>query len=227
MLSQLARAAIPHEYEKRKGWGQQKKTWDGVHLRLDGLELKTKRKWKQANHGTWQRYRITQLNPDKNLRVQLSNFTKDPDGTTHFDLTMSSRLKCFGQYQRWHHGAKLFSVSADARAAVAVALRCAVSTSMDLTCLPPDILFHPQVSEATIQLRDFKLDRVSHVDGPVVHELGDALEKVLQDEIQDRSKTLVHKINRQLDKQQDELRLSLHEQLDLDWLKLGETSPRP
>ncbi|MEM8681297.1 MAG: hypothetical protein AAGF97_18275, partial [Planctomycetota bacterium] len=219
MLSELAREAIPHEYEKKKGWNQKKRTWDGVHLKLDGLELKTKRKWKEANHGTWKRYRVEMINPDEELRVELKDFIKEPDGATQFQVAMSSRLKCFGQLQRWNRGVKLFSISADARANVMVKLTCAVNTSMDLTQFPPDILFHPEVRKASIHLRDFKLDRVSHAEGPLIHELGDALEGLLRDELRDRSAELVDKMNRQLAKHQDELRLSLHDKLKYEWLQ--------
>lgn len=227
LLSSIVRQAIPHDYEDAKKWGQTRRTWDGLHLRMDGFELKTKRKWKEANHGTWRRYHVEMINPDENFVVQLSNFSKREDGTTEFDVTLTSALNCFGQMQRWNRGVKIFSISAEARADVDIGMRCAVGTSMDLRRLPPDILFHPEVLDAKVDLRQFKLDRISHVDGPLVHELGDALEKLLRRELADRSDQLVVKMNRQIGKNEDDLRLSLHDRLKYAWLQVEPEAPAP
>ena len=227
LLSSLVREAIPHEYENKKKWGQQKKTWDGVKLRMDGLKLETKRKWREANHGTWKRYTIEMIDPDESLSVTLTDFRKHEDGTIEFDVKMGSRLKCFGQLQRWNRGVKLLSLSADAKAKVDVQMRCAVNTSMDLSRLPPDVLFHPKVISAQVHLRDLTLDRISHADGPLVKELGDALERVLRKELSDRDEQLVARMNRQIKKKEDKLRLSLHDRLKYGWLKPTEQTAQP
>lgn len=218
LLTTLAREAIPAEYENMKEWGKTKKTWDGLHMHMDGLRLKTKRRWKEANHGTWKRYRMEVVDPDEHLQLQLTNFSKREDGTLELDVALNSRVRCYGQLQKWSHDVRLFSISADARADVDVKLRCSVSTSMDLTHLPPDLLFHPQVLDAAIYLRQFELHRISHADGPLVGELGDTLEKVLRKELADRSDKLGVKMNRQIKKKEDQLRLSLHDCLKYDWL---------
>ena len=56
----------------------------------------------------------------------------------------------------------------------------------DLSRLPPDLILRPTVTQADLQLVDFRLQRISDVGGPIAKELGDSLEDVLQDEINDR-----------------------------------------
>ena len=48
LLREIALASIPESYENTKHWGQTKRMWDGVHLSLDGLRLKTKRRYRKG-----------------------------------------------------------------------------------------------------------------------------------------------------------------------------------
>ena len=56
LINDLAKQFIPHRYEKKKDWGSQSERWDGLHVQLKGLRLKTKRRKKLVNHGTWKIY---------------------------------------------------------------------------------------------------------------------------------------------------------------------------
>ncbi len=69
-----------------------------------------------------------------------------------------------------------------------------------------------------MRLSQLKLHRISKASGPVVRELGDALEKVARRELADRNEKLVLKMNQQIDKRKDELRLSLSDFVKNKWL---------
>jgi hypothetical protein len=88
---------------------------------------------------------------------------------------------------------------------------------LDPTRLPPDVLFDPVVTQSDLQLRQFRLLRLSDVGGPLARELGEELDDVLRDELARRRGQLTAAINRQIDKHRDQLRLSLQDLLKSPW----------
>ena len=93
-----------------------------------------------------------------------------------------------------------------------------VSTRLDPTKFPPDVILEPTAESAVAQLVQFKLQRISRADGPVVRELGDGLEKILRKTLVEKNKKLVEKVNRQFEKKSDDLRLSVSDLVKHKWL---------
>ena len=83
--------------------------------------------------------------------------------------------------------------------------------------MPPDIMFHPVVKDAKLDLVQFKLKRISHADGPIIRQLGDGLEDVLRLYIDEHNDEIARKINRQIQKEQDDFRFSLHDLMKHSW----------
>lgn len=46
---------LPSTFDDEKNWGAEKRIQSGLHMNMDGLQLKTRRKWNHVNHGSWQR----------------------------------------------------------------------------------------------------------------------------------------------------------------------------
>lgn len=86
VIHKLVLDAIPHEYEDTRKWGGTKRVWDGVKVELDGLKVKTKRRWKDARHGTWKRYRLRLINPEEEFQIRLENVRQTPSNQIAFDL---------------------------------------------------------------------------------------------------------------------------------------------
>jgi len=144
----------------------------------------------------------------------MENLEQLEDGQVRFDLRMAARMRLYGRLQEWYRGIRLFSISADAWSDVELALKCELSTSLDSTKLPPDVLIRPNITSAELKLVQFKLQRLSKADGPIVREFGDGLEDILRKNLRDKNERLVGKLNRQIEKHQDDLRLSVS-----DWMK--------
>ena len=66
---------------------------------------------------------------------------------------------------------------------------------------------------SSIDLIDFRLHEISKLDGPIATELGRALRDLVQREVERRREKLVVRINRQIEKHRDELRLSARKAL--------------
>jgi len=209
LLTRIALANIPHTYEDEKEWGKTKEVWAGVKVWRDGFRIKTKRRKKEVNHGTWTRYQIRLADPERQFHVRLENVRKVTEGRIEFDAWLDAALKVSGRVSQWELGVQLISVSMEADARVRLRVRSNVGMELDPTKLPPDVGLAPIVTDAELQIVDFRLRRLSDLRGPLVKALSHRVREVLEDQIAKRRPALVKKINRQIDKNRDDLRLSL------------------
>jgi hypothetical protein len=79
------------------------------------------------------------------------------------------------------------------------------------------VILDPVVREAELRLVDFRLDRVSQVGGSLAHELGQQARDRLDREVAKQSAKLPDKINRQIGKNRERLRLSVQDLLTSQW----------
>jgi len=220
LLHSIVLRSAPRTYENTKQWGGKKRVWDGLHISRDGFKIKTKRRWNEANHGSWKRYRAWLIDPRREFDIQFDRLHTAPSGRAAFDLTMTAHIGAFGRWSEWNRDVQLFSVSANAQARLRLRLTCELSTHFDYTSFPPAIVLEPTVTRADLQLIDFRLDRVSQLDGPLIHELGKALHEVLEREIRDRREELAPKINQELARHSDDLRVTTDDLTSGGWGKL-------
>lgn len=222
LLRQLVIDAVPQRYENNKRWGQTKAVWDGVDVSFYRLRLKTKRKWREANHGTWKRYEARLIDPQRTFDVRVDNIRPTESDRIAFDIHVDARLGTFGRLSEWQRGVQLYSFGVDADATVRLAMTCEARLRLDFKHLVPDVVVEPEITAANLQLVDFDLKRISDLRGPGVRELGDSLRGVLQDEIDKRSPKLVAQANRQIEKKRDKLRLSVSDLAKDGWQKARE-----
>ena len=211
---------LPREYENSKEWGQTKRRWNGLDVSLDGLRIDTKRRWKEVNHGTWTRYRAWLIDPENSLQIHLNSAYRSANQPAAFDLIVDARIGATGRLSEWNRGLQLYSFSADAEGKIRLQVSCEMALQFDTTRVPPDLLLAPKVTDAKLDLLEFRLHRISEADGPVVHKLGDSLQDELNREIQERRTKLVEKLNRAIDKNRDHLRLSVHDLVASGWGKM-------
>lgn len=222
LLRDLALAAIPERYNDEKRWGKQKRVWNGVHISLDGLRVKTKRKWRDVNHGTWERYQAWLIDPEEQFDLRIENIRPTEGGRIAFDIFIDAHLGLFARLSEWQVGVQLISLSTDAEAVVRMRMTCEASMSFDFEDFVPAVVIEPEITAADLTLVSFDLQRISNLHGPGVEQLGRKLHKVLQDEINDRRPKLVEKANRQIEKNRHKLRLSAKQLADDGWEKAQE-----
>lgn len=199
----------PRDYEDARRWGGTKEIWAGWKVSQDGILLTTKRRTRQVNHGTWERYRAWLIDPEKELSVQLESLRAEPGADATFDLLVASRIGAFARWAEWQRGIQLYSISADAEARLQLRMRCQLSLDLDPVSFPPELTLRPRVTDAKVELADFRVIRLSKLDGPLVKEIGAGLRGALQREIDRRSPQLVARINAVIDRHRDDMRLSL------------------
>src|SRR5205809_1474927 len=75
-ITGLVRQQLPEDYEKRKNWGHQAKSFDGVSIKLEDGRIKTHRKYAEKNDGQWQMYRVKLKDPASKFDIQIANIRK-------------------------------------------------------------------------------------------------------------------------------------------------------
>lgn len=220
-LTQFVYERIPHEFEDKRKWGMTTHVWDGLHVSHDGLQVKTKRRRKEVNDGTWKMYRAELLNPEQEFHVRLENLHDAGKGRAGFDLVITARVHAFGRMTKYVKGVQLVSLSANADATVQLRLRCLLGLKLDSSHLLPDVILAPEVTDAELTLVRFHLQDVSDVGGSLAKELGRGVKNVLDDKIHDERRRLTDRINREIDKNRDKLRVSLADLLSSRWSELS------
>lgn len=208
MIESLIRTHLPNRYEETKHWGKTKEVWSGVKVSLDGLRVDSERRLKRVNHGQWKRYRVDLLQPNEHLPLRVENVHETDAHRLHFDLVTTAPLHVTGEIAQWERGVKLGSLSSEADAIVRFRGGIDLGVEFDTKQFPPDVVLRPQVTEAHVELAAFRLRRVGQLEGPLMKPLGQGLREVLEEKLEDTNATLVAKLNRQIAKKQDKLRLS-------------------
>lgn len=218
-LTSLIRDALPSKYENEKQWGMTKQVFDGLKVEREGWKIETRRRRKPVNHGTWKRYEVTLVDPDEHFQLDLHDVSEIGDGRYRFDVVCSAKLHVFGRLSQWERGVQLISLSADATADARLRIVGTVGMKVDPFKLPPDISLDPKVTEASLELTKFRLNRVSELHGPLAKHLGEGLREVIDDKVDDVNRTLAAKLNQQIDKKRPKLKLSLQDALTSKWNK--------
>jgi len=189
----------------------------------EGVKIETRRKWVDVNDGTWTRYRVTPLNPDKHLEVRVEKIEPLDGNKVRLELSASAKLRVFGRLSQWERGVQLVSLSAEADTVVRVQGTVEVALKLDPTKLPPDVYLEPTVTKADVKIADFDLRRVGQLDGPLIRSLSDDARDVIEAELKERRPKLVASLNKKLAKKQDKLKFSLSELLTSEWGKFVPT----
>ncbi len=221
LITALVRENLPDQYESRDHWGDTKEIWAGVNVRLDGLQIKTKRRKKEVNHGTWKLYQVRFVEPEKHLHVDVQNIRESANGRVEFDLVADARLDVFARLAHWELGVQLISLSVNADARTQIRVRCNLGLKLDPAKFPPDVVLDPVVTEAELRLAGFRVRRISQIGGSIARELGEEARDLLDKELAKQNQKLPSKINRQIDKNRQKLRLSVHDVLASQWRGLA------
>ena len=213
-LTAMVHDNLPPTYEDDRKWGQQKEVWDGVKLWRENGHFETKRRTKLVNAGTWTRYSIAVVDPEKHLHVAFNRLETRPDSRIAFEVTVECPLDVFGRLSQWARDVQIVSISANADAACRLTIDGTVQFQMNVLKLPPDIMIKPHVDHAHIELTYYRVRRISQVGGDFAKVLGNSLRGVVDEKLADMNAKLADKINKQIDKSSHRLSFSTQ-----DWLR--------
>jgi hypothetical protein len=217
LLTRLVLENIPHKFEDSKDWGRQVERWDGVKFRREGLKIKTNRRKKLVNDGTWTRYSVQLRDPKEKFSIQIKNMRESKENKFTLEVHFISELSLEVRHSKWLRGVQLFSVSAEGFAS----LRLVVSVDLEIKPvslkLPPDFVVSPVVKKADIVLDEFRIDRVGKVGGEVSQQITKAIRSELEEKIEQKEPKLVLRMNQEIDKNRDDLRISIADSIQAKW----------
>ena len=222
LLTKLALESMPVRHVENKNWGQQSERWDGIKVSFQNGKLHTKRRKKKVNHGTWERYEISLVDPAESFSVKLDNFQELAKDEVSFEVAVSADVDVLARQSKWVKGVQLYSISANGSASVQLVLSINLGSSMDVSKFPPDLIFDPQVAEADIELSNFRIDRVSKAGGEFTQQLTRLVRGKIDQQIARKEEKLVEKLNAKLEKNKDRFTLSVHDAVKSKWARAAD-----
>jgi hypothetical protein len=217
VLTRIALDSLPAKYEDVKDWGEQAKRWDGIKWSREGWKIESSRRWKMVNHGTWQKYSATMRNPEEEFSLQIKNMHETEEEKIAFEIHLAAHLNIDARQSKWVKGVQLYSVNAQGHAKVRLQVAIEMDVRMGISNFPPDIIMIPRATTARLQFDEFRIDRISKVGGEVAQQITKHARSKLDEKIEEQEQKIVAKINKQLEKKQDEFRLSISDAMKSRW----------
>jgi hypothetical protein len=211
ILSQAAAkiiaAEIPREYERKKDWGRTKEITTGLRSSGNFFKFDIHRQKSEVNHGVWKHYRLTLVDPDKNLDVEIGNLRTLESGRVAFTLNVAANVHGWARAKVYDRGVHIIALEAEGDTKIRLSLDAEIGVqSVKTDSFLPGYAIDPVVTDARLKFDDFRLTRVSDVRGTLAHELGIVLREAMEDEL--TGPKLAAKINRSIDKRRDRLQLT-------------------
>ncbi|MEX0611457.1 MAG: hypothetical protein WD738_17275 [Pirellulales bacterium] len=204
IAARLIADAIPHEYERSKDWGRTKHITTGLRSSGNFFDFDIHRRKSAVNHGVWKKYRVTLVEPDKNLVVRIENLRSTAPGRVALTLFVTAKLHGWARAKVYDRGIHVIALEAEGNTTVRLWLDTEIAVEpVPTKSFVPGIAIRPIITTARLKLDNFRLTRVSDLRGSLAHELGDGLRHLIQDELS--APKLVAKLNRSIEKRRDRL----------------------
>jgi len=199
ILAHLIREGIPREYERTKDWGRTRQITTGLRSSGNFFDFDIHRRKRQVNHGVWKHFRLVLVEPDKNLVVRVENLRTTEPGHMALTVTVAAKLQGWARAKVYESGIHLGAVEAEGDASIRLGIDTQITMeTVRSQSLFPGLAIRPAVTNARLEFDDFRLARISDLKGPLVHELGEGLRQLLEDEL--GGPKLVTALNRSLEK---------------------------
>jgi hypothetical protein len=221
-LASIGLRHVPQKFDGKKHWGDTKKIWAGVDVDLEDGKLKTHRRYRDVEHGRWMHYEVSLpelgLVLDKSVwinRATNSEFADDGPvphkrGCLRIDATVITPATYQVRIQRWNYGVRMSSVTVTGRLNLRLDTLADVRIDPDYSEVPPAIQITPRILSAKISIDQFEVERVSRIGGDVAELWGDIVKELFLERLVDaQNDKLVEKLNRGIDKNRDDLRVSM------------------
>jgi hypothetical protein len=218
LVTPLIAEAVPREFEGKKDWGKTREVTTGLHSDGNFFKFDIHREKKEVNDGVWKKYRVTLVDPEKNLEIRLDNLQKQESGKYTLTLFAAAKVHAWAKVVVYKQGLRVLSLEPEGDTSIRLWVDAEVGVeSVQSSTFIPGIELQPVVSDARLKFDDFKLRRIGDVHGDVAKELGELLRKELQKQLS--GPKLVDRLNHSLQKHPERLRLSPD-------MLLGKSSPK-
>jgi hypothetical protein len=179
----------------------------GLHSDGNFFKFDIHRQTSEVNDGIWKKYRVTLIEPDKNLEIRIDDMHRLDSGKYALTLFVAAKVHGWARAIVYEHGVHVISLDAEGDTSIRLWIDAEVGVeTVESSTFIPGLELRPVVTDARLKFDDFKLTRISDVRGAVAKELGDLLRKELQKKLS--GPKLVERFNHALQKHPERLRLS-------------------
>jgi len=224
-LSRLIENAIPLEYDKQKDWGATKSIDAGWNIEGKPFHWHALKQEKTVNHGVWKHYKLRLMEPEKNLHVKLAALRPLSAGRVAFTLNIETTIDAWARAKVYEYGVHLIALEMESDMQVAITIDGEVGVAMRRGDEEMMLALEPVVTDSRLEIRNFNLRRVSNAKGPIVHELGEGVSRLVQDEL--NGPKLTEKLNRAIEKKRDRLAIRPTELFEGRWWPLPWSAAAP
>ncbi len=111
----------------------------------------------EVPHGTWRRFKGKIENPQKDLKILLTDFKRLNDKTYRIAFDVDATMAWNFELQQWQKGLLLLPVAATVDSHFTSAIVCDVDVELDIATFPPALKIAPKVVDLGLNLVDVKL----------------------------------------------------------------------
>jgi hypothetical protein len=207
ILRALAVSMIPQDYENTKDWGKTKKTFDGVKADTNKGYLRLSKHESVVRHGLWKRYRVTLIDPDKTLKLALTDLGEAND-RRRIRISSEFRAAVQGRVELWTLGVKGLNGEVRGTGAMRIDVLCNYRIASVVQDGFPALRLVPEIERINLTLVEYTADKIGVFKGELAEAAGDGSRAVLREIVDAQEKTLLRKARKAVAEQQDRLTLS-------------------
>jgi hypothetical protein len=182
LIHKMVVKQVPREHEERFNWGATVPIPEKLPLPKARTYLKVGDHL-ELPHGAWRKLRVKLDDADRDLTIRVKEFKKLDKGGYRVLIDSVAVLRCDGEWNQWQKGLLLLKVEGQADATIASSMVCVVDVIVNLKKFPPEVKVEPRITDLTLDLQDFKLNRIAGtLEGEKIRQLAnDLMRDVLHD----------------------------------------------
>jgi hypothetical protein len=212
LVESIVRASVPRTISNVKHWDKHEEVFAGVRVRSSGSRVRISKRKQRVRHGFWRRYDVTLVDPERTLKVRISDVEPQGGGHWTYTVTAEARANVVTRFEHWNLGVKLLNTSSAADATLRLRADCSLQVSLERS---PEagamIVFAPEVKRVDLALPDLDVKKVGELRGDLASDLGDGLESVIEDLLQTQEGSIRKRANKEIARREDDLRIPLGE----------------
>jgi hypothetical protein len=194
LLTNLPDPLVKSEHD----WGKQKEGAIGIRWEKKGvIRYRPEVMRDVKNDGHWERVTVTAVEPEKKLKLTVSNVRTPEVGKTLFDAVVQTDVKLKYEQQHWAMGKRVYAGETRANCTAGVTMTVEVTSRNEYPpgALLPTVVLRLRVSEADLRYWDLECEHTLGMDGPAAKALGKAVHEVMKKVKPDMEKGLLEKAN--------------------------------
>ena len=203
-------AALPEKTVEDKDWGHKSSVFSRYEIKTRKGRLSMRPRTKEVNHGFWQRYTVTMLNPQETLQLEFDDIQRQPGGKTSFTMQMVMRARIEAEFEHWVYGVKGINGQTESDVTLAVVVNCAydITTDQKEGELLPAFQIVPEVNSLDLKVRDIDTRKVGLIGGWAAEQLGDNSRSTVNSILNASEERILKDLRKKIEKNIERLRVS-------------------